>query len=344
MPFALDNQTPLPALLKAQADAEGKPHALLVAKCTWRLDNGRMAGAEQQIGLRQEPLRLPLGELALCDAQRQALAQRLGEEVIWLDHDVSPPKPLFDVVLAGYATRRAKAEDKGKPPASFEAGLRIGNHVAGICVHPPRYWKRGLLGYSETPLVAFVERVPLCYALADCEGGFALEAPEDQSVWLPWIEAIKQPSQRRKYGKAAAGLSYWPESAPHRLRHMGTYDDAWQDERAPALPKDFNPRFYNVAHPALQLDEAPAPGTDIRLANLGEAPVIDSRMPALRLAAQGTTAGGQSLAAIDLRPDTLLIEPEHNRLSMIWRAMLPNPSGRDALRTVRLFRPEGTFA
>jgi hypothetical protein len=36
-----------------------------------------------------------------------------------------------------------------------------------------------------------------------------------------------------------------------RLRHAGTHNEAWRNHRYPLPPEDFDPRFYQSAHPDL---------------------------------------------------------------------------------------------
>jgi hypothetical protein len=333
MKCAINNQTPLAASLQPHRDVAGRPHVLVVAKATWSLHTHRLAPAEQQLGLCVQPQRRRLGELDLDDAQRRALGERESEDIVWLDHDLSPPKPAFDVIVAGYATA---------PPhhsaAYFDAGIRIGKDTRVLRALAPRVWDRGLLGYAARALGPSVRRVPLSYAVADWSSGFAVMTSQADGHALPWLESLESPGQRTRHADRPVGFGHWPENAPHRQPHGGTYDDAWQDQRAPRLPLDFNPRFYNVAHPELQLAQAPAAGTPIGLAHLATQPAINTHMPDLQLAVQATTAAGATQKVLSLRSDTLVIEPDFMRMSQVWRAALPTSEGSDALRSIRLFK------
>jgi hypothetical protein len=338
MSCLLTNQTPLPALLRPYRDHALQHHVLVIAKASWRLSTGRLAAAEQQVGLHLRQVSMRLGDLELDPAQTEVLKPRLDDEVVWLDHDLTPPKPAFDVIVAGYATA-----PPGHEEPFIDAGIKIGAHLAGMRAHAPRYWRERWLGHEATPLSPSVQRVPVCYALADWESGFAFGASggeDDARQYLPWIEALDAGARRTRHADVPAGLGYWPENAAHRSIHAGTYDDAWQKERAPDLPADFNPRFYNCAHPDLQLDQAPAPGTPIRLAHLARQPFIDCVFPALSLSVQARTASGHLHPPRPLTPDTLVIEPEQDRLSVVWRTLIPAGAGSDTVRTVRLFKTD----
>ncbi|MDQ1818147.1 DUF2169 domain-containing protein [Massilia sp. CCM 9210] len=332
----LTNQTPLPATCLPHRDHLGQSHVLVIAKGCWRLSTGRMAAAEQQVGLHLHPVSTRIGELELDPAQQKAMAARRDEEIVWLDHDLAPPKPAFDVIVAGYATAPL-----GHPGLFIDAGVRVGTQIGSMRAFAPRYWHRTWLGYEARPLAQAVQRVPVSYAFADWATGFAIGAATDANegpALLPWIEALDTSSERRRHTRVPAGLGFWPENASHRFIHTGTYDDAWEREIAPDLPPDFNPRFYNAAHPSLQLAHAPVAGTAIRLVHLAPQAIVECSFPALGLSVQARTASGRTPAAVSMKPDTLVIEPEHDRMSVVWRVLLPASEQGDPVRTVRLFR------
>lgn len=300
------------------------------------MSTGRFASAEQQVGLQQQPVRMRLGELDLDEAQRKAIETRQDEEVIWQNHDMSPPKPAFDVFVAGYITAPAKYQS-----CQIEAGLRIGQHTAGMRAYAPRYWQKSFFTHKAKLLAPTVQRVPITYAVADWSQGFSVAPVKDEIAWLPWIEDLSQPSRHSRYSKTPAGLGFWPENTTLRQSYAGTYDDQWQRETSPDLPKDFDTHFYNCAHPDAQLPQAPAGGTAIRLAHLSRNPVVDCSFPTLSLSARATTAAGHVSQPIQLQADTLTIEPDEDRLSVVWRALLPNDTLANAVRNVQLFRTTG---
>jgi hypothetical protein len=106
-----------------------------------------------------------------------------------------------------------------------------------------------------------------------------------------------------------------------RHRYAGTYDQSWLDETAPFLPADFDDRYYQAAPPDQQLPTS----------------AYDQRVTLMNL-----TADGQRVftlpyfeAPINVFPkrgpredytarmDTLLIEPELERVTMTWRVARP---------------------
>ncbi|ATQ74204.1 hypothetical protein CR152_06595 [Massilia violaceinigra] len=332
----LTNQTPLPAIVKPYRDHLGQSHVLVIAKASWRISTDRMAPAEKQVPLHMEPVRLRIGDFELDTAQCEAVRQRLDQQVVWIDHDLMPPKPAFDVIVAGYATAPPKHAEM-----FIDAGIKIGENTGSIRAHTPRCWQKSWLGYRPRPLSPVVRRVPVSYAFSDWSEGFDIDPGKDGPdvvAYLPWIESLHASAKRRGHARAPAGLGYWPENAAHRRIHAGKYDDEWQKNVSPHLPKSFNPCFFNAAHPDLQLKSAPLPGTAIRLVHLAPQAILDCSFPHLNLSAQGRTAGGEMLVPVSLKPDTLTIEPDEDRFSIVWRALLPAGSAQSAVRTVRLFR------
>lgn len=95
-------------------------------------------------------------------------------------------------------------------------------------------------------------------AAAELREGWArarreIDAPQ---ICLPGTE-LEQP-------EAPIPLAGWGYVAKHwesRLRHAGTFDQAWFDRRRPLLPLDFDRRYWNGAHPHLQLATLPPDAT-----------------------------------------------------------------------------------
>ncbi len=333
MTCLLLNSTPLPAAIVPLEDLEGRAGWLLLVKCTWRLSSNRLAAAEDQAPIRLSSDQRMLGALDLDDTQREALGKRVNEQIVWLDHELSPHKPAFDVLVAGYAT----APD-GHAGAHVDAGLRIGQRVVALRAHAPRRWRLGMLGVRPHALARTVKRVPLTYAVADWEGGIATVDRSAPVEALPWLESLTHPAHYGRAGQHPAAFGPWPTTAPHRKRHAGTYDEVWRAHRMPRPPRDFHPRFYNLAHPELQFEAPPAPGTEISLVHLARRPVIQAAMPHLDLAVR-TTREHQLSSPEALRYDTLTIEPDLDRMSLTWRAHFPARTPAGLLHQIEVTRP-----
>jgi hypothetical protein len=328
------NQTPLPAHLHPHTDSTGRRLTLVISKATWHIHSGRLAPPEKQIGIYKQPQRHCLGDFDLDAAQRAALGKREQEKVIWLDHDLAPPKPRFDLMVAGYVTPPEEHRE-----LKIEAAVLVESRQIQLEAHAPRYWLSSLVRHAAESVGKRLHRTPMSYAFADWPGGFPLEAEPNHPQQLPWLQRTGTTAHRKRHDKQLAGFGYWPENVSHRQRHSGTYDEAWVRDRKPRLPQDFDERFFNAAHPDLQWLHPLPPGTEIRLLHLSETPQLHLRMPALGLAAQATTADGTLLPPIKLKPDTLTIEPDQHRMSLVQRTALPVGQGSQALSSIRLYRP-----
>lgn len=118
-----------------------------------------------------------------------------------------------------------------------------------------------------------------------------------------------------------AGFAFIAPAWLPRLAFAGTYDETWQKKRAPYLPEDFDPRFFNVAHPDFTFDRYLQGGETVVLENLHREGPLQFELPICKLEARVKVAGQIENPPLNL--DTVLIEPEKRRLCMTWRGALP---------------------
>ena len=129
----------------------------------------------------------------------------------------------------------------------------------------------------------------------------------------------------------------WAPVAPAwipRRAYAGTYDEAWQKGRAPFLPEDFDPHFFNAAAPGLVAPEYLVGGEEVQLDGCTSGGPLRFTLPAPQIALQWDFDGSE----IDAEPklDTVLIEPDQARLQMVWRAELPVDKRLTRLRHIRV--------
>jgi hypothetical protein len=106
-----------------------------------------------------------------------------------------------------------------------------------------------------------------------------------------------------------------------RRDYAGTYDEAWQTGRAPYLPVDFDPRFFCIAPPDFNFGRYLVGGEPVQLDNLHRNGPLAFTLPQCRLQAAVRVAGKTETPPLNL--ETVLIEPEKNRLCLTWRGALP---------------------
>jgi hypothetical protein len=106
-----------------------------------------------------------------------------------------------------------------------------------------------------------------------------------------------------------------------RLKFAGTYDDAWLADGFPFLPADFDERYFQAAPPEQQIDYLQG-GEDVELVNLTPVGRAQFRMPPTDLPIEFLLKDYQSVGAQAV-VDTILIEPDLSRFSLIWRTSIP---------------------
>ncbi|WP_338849526.1 DUF2169 domain-containing protein [Massilia sp. W12] len=333
MRFELDNQTPFAAHVQSEPDLQGHDAALVLLKASFILGQEGFAPVEQQTPLRQQALRKRIGELGLEEVQMRLLSSWLEEEVVWQTHETSPPKAQFEILLCGHVSH-------AQPQAALDAILDLGGQQRHLRAHAPRYHD----GAQIRLVGGGVRSVPLCASFAHWDGGIFTQSQRLPSVaglpapeWLPWFDDPAQSVTRRAQQAAPRCFAAWPENAPSRLPYAGTFDERWQQQRAPLMPQDFNPRFYNCADPALQWAQAPAPGTLLTLHNFGAQGRSALRWPALRFAARVQGVDGRTQQA-EMRADTLEIDLLSGRYHIVWRAQIAAAQRQDGRGVAHIWR------
>ncbi|NUO49801.1 MAG: DUF2169 domain-containing protein [Polyangiaceae bacterium] len=110
---------------------------------------------------------------------------------------------------------------------------------------------------------------------------------------------------------------------PARMALLGTFDDAWRNERWPFLPADCDPRAFQFALPSLRV---PAARENERLRVTGlldGGRIIDVRLPAARPRAFALASPDAEVAEVELKLDTVVLDGEAMRLDLVWRGSLP---------------------
>lgn len=323
------NPTPLPAALAVFADPDGVECAYVAVKASFELSSGAPRLAERQANFLA-------ADVYWGDPQQTSLRAAA---------DLTLAKPGTDVLLLGRAVAPAG------PVRSMDVSIRVGPVERRLRVFGDRRWLRTEQGWAISAPEPF-ERMPLRWELAF--GGSAPAAAGELPEYeprnpvgrgfvgsaeadiagrpLPNIEdpaaLIASPTDR----PAPAGCAPIPPRWPPRLGWAGTYDDAWQAQRAPYLPHDFDARFFNVAPPGLVAPQHLVGGEAVDIAGCTAGAPLRFTLPRLAIELQWDFDG----RLIPARPllDTVLIEPDQGRLQMVWRARLAVDKKLPRLRQV----------
>jgi hypothetical protein len=111
-----------------------------------------------------------------------------------------------------------------------------------------------------------------------------------------------------------------PSWLPRRA-YAGTYDSAWQRQRAPYLPHDFDPRFFQHTDGPLAFDRHLLGGEPVEVTGASADGPIAFTLPSVRPRIRAIVAGSPETPPANL--ETLLIEPDADRACFTWRATLP---------------------
>lgn len=149
----------------------------------------------------------------------------------------------------------------------------------------------------------------------------ARKAEEMNGVPLPNLEDPKQLIRDTNDRPPPACFGFCAPNWQPRVSFAGTYDDAWQKTRAPYLPTDFDGRFLNMAHPDLVFPGYLQGGEPVTISHMHPAGTLKFDVPPVNLVARVKIAGREEIPAFKL--ETLILEPNQLKFSMVWRAAVP---------------------
>ena len=324
----------------------------LVVKGTFVLAEGVLRRAAEQA-----PLELADTVWDPENAERSSL-KHAGEVVL--------VKPSTDVLVTGTARPAKEARASWSASVSVRrAGELVVEHRAEV--RGPRVWRHVGGAWRLGPSAA-TDAVPIRYERA--YGGAYLapvrsgEPPPD----LPWVTHRENPSGTgffdlealdpaleyrapeweeagdpvTEMGRAVALAGFGPVARPwtSRLDHCGTYDAAWEraakadiERGLPAdYAADFDPRFFQCAHPGLITPSYLEGDEEVTLTGLlpGEEPFV-TRLPGVSVVARMIDGAGEGHVE-PMALDTVHFDLDQERVYLCWRITLDQERGvRSAL-------------
>ena len=330
----LQNSTPFAAQIAVLPDVRGIDTLYVMVKATFAL------GARLEVADPQPPVLLA-----------DEYWGEPGTSSLKYASDVHLTKLSTDLVLVGQAYAPGR-----KPVAQLDVSLAVGKKKKVVRVFGDREWRPGFLFFpaAKTKPEPF-KTMPLVYerafgGLHEIEGkkpevlfeprnpvgsGFAgkRRGGKLKGLALPNLEDPADFVRSPKSAPAPAGFGFVAPAWEPRRSFAGTYDDAWIKQRAPYLPRDFNPRFFNTAHPDLVCDGYLTGGERVEAVNVTPSAVLSFRLPVCELRATVRVAGREEKPALNM--ETVLIEPDDARVSLLWRGAVPcdkNPLKVEAIQ------------
>jgi hypothetical protein len=282
-----------------------------------------------------EPLRLADDQLPLVMAD--TFTGEPGFSAPVQEVDFAPRKKRCDVLLVGSAYA-----PEGRPTSRVQVALRVNGITKSFTVVGNRHWQSGASGVRPSDPERFTV-MPISY---DNAFGGVDNKHEDQSkhaaflrnpvgrgfhkhLRSEWVDGARLPNTEESNNPVAtpegnySPMSFGPlgRGWEPRYRYGGTYDQNWLDNIFPFLPPDFDEQYYQTA-PLDQQVNGSVGGQEVTLLNLTpdgrrsfmvpgfEAPVYVFPKKGEREEYKGTL-------------DTIVLEPDHERLSVTWRVARP---------------------
>lgn len=323
----LSNETPFAAERGIQLDPEGVQHWVVIVKATYTIEpSGQLMAAREQ-----EPV-----------AVKPRYLGEEGKSSLLRETEMTFAHPGTDVIVNASAHAPA-----GTPVRELDVHVAVGKLRKSLRVFGERKWISGLLELVPSTSARFTT-MPITWERAyggvgpESSGagesrnpigrGFAVRREELVDRWLPNVEDPKHLIHGWRDRPPPAGLRALGSHWSPRREHAGTYDAAWEQNKLPLLPDDFDPLFFAAATPELHARQALVGGEPVYLQGLTPGGQLAFNVPREVLLID-TWLGGRRMR---LKPqlDRVIIEPDDARVVAVWRAALKcGPRFRDISRT-----------
>lgn len=332
--WVVDNYTPYAAERTWVQDKDGNKLWMVVVKATYDIQpDGLTRLSEGQ----EQPLRLGkhFGEP--------------GETSLIYDTDLLGLKSNTDVLINGHAYAPVD-----KRVASIDVQFAVGSIKKQLRVFGDRIWENSVGGKPSISSPQLFDSMPIRYEKAfggwdrgaknpndhrvDARNpvgtGFVTDAAHCVGLRLPNVEYPNELIDSWKDHPTPAGFGplecYWTP----RRELAGTYDEQWQKERFPLWAEDFDARYYNCAPSDQQTIGFLRGGEAVELLNLTPAGRLIFQLP--RVYPFFETRFGRKRVEHRAQLCTVIIEPDHPRVIMVWQTSLVCNRGADDLDATRV--------
>lgn len=238
--------------------------------------------------------------------------------------DLAPFKPRADVLVVGTAY----------PPPNASASrveMKVGRLSKSLVVVGDRRWTSGLMGLNPSD-ASKLPKLQLRYEHAFGGEGFApnpvgkgfcppTEERKAETV-LPNIEHPDELIRNAQDVTSPAGFGPLDCRWAARRSKAGTYDEVWLRERWPWFPADFDWSYFNAAPADQQLPYLHGDETIVLEGMHTKTPKLESQLPGVRprcFARRRTGSLGPQHQEVPLALDTVWIDADVNRMTLVWR-------------------------
>ncbi len=311
----LKNRTPFAAQLALFPNKEGIDTLYIIVKASLNL------GEQWTLADEQEP---PV-------AADEYWSDDPSTSSIKAASDMHIGKPSTDVIMLGQAC----AENERKV-TQLDASLSVGSISKTIRVFGDRVWDSGRISpprpFTSMPLVyekAFggihieQDKIIAGEARNPVGCGFAgkRKARDMDGQPVPNLEDPRKLLQQLGDVVNPAGFGVIAPNWQPRISYAGTYDEAWQKSVAPYLPKDFDSRFFNMAHPDMVYPGYLQGGEPVSIHGMHPNGPLNFTLPLFEIHADVVFNSCHQQPPFNL--ETLILEPNLLSLKMVWKAAIP---------------------
>lgn len=313
----LKNETPFGAELMLLADKQGVDTLFTVVKATFTIGES-LSVAEKQVPVTLADEHYGEPEVSSIRTPSDVALHKPGTDVLIIGSACAPDeRPVWHMDVSASVGSVSKTVRVFGDRVWNQNGPAATMEWVAPFVRMPLVWERAFGGSDITDAGPAAEpRNPVGTGFRASGGRKAMAGAPVPNVEDPWALITGPGDAPAPAGMAAIAPAWLPRRA-----FAGTYDDQWQQSRAPYLPEDFDLRFFQVAAPGMVSSRPLVGGEPVRLRGFTPGGSLDFYLPVLTVRATYHVD-----RATEQRPavlDTVVVAPDEHRLVMLWRASLP---------------------
>lgn len=319
--LAIDNATPFVVAPMPWDNGKGKCRLTVVIKATFTFEHG--------VAIADEQLPILFGDRHDDDDPFAP---------VMFESDMVPFKPRADIVLVGNAHAPGR-----RPVPQLDVKLQVGQIKKTIRVFGDRRWifpsrlalipqvtrPEPFVSMALTYRRAFggIDEAAARYCKENLAGvGFAgdLGPKSLDHKPLPNLEDPNDLIHSWDTRPKPVGFGFYGRGWMPRLKYAGTYDEKYQNERAPLPPLDFSYELYNGAHPDLQVEGFLRGNEDIQLENLTPHGRVTFQLPNIRPTVALTRCRNgveENESPVQAKLDTLVLIPDERIFYLVYRVV-----------------------
>jgi hypothetical protein len=335
----LDNATPFAVEPLFLADEDMRPILVPIVKATYSLsERGPMIAEEQlPVNAAGEPYGDP-AESSYRYEPECAFA-KVATDVVLVGSAVAPKRGTTEMLVAFQVGPVKKGVRVVGDRAFFKTVGGVGMTRPMPIERIPLQWERAFGGWDRShpdPRKHDLERRnPVGVGFR--AGG----SPFQEGLRCPNLEDPARPFKGWGDRPPPAGFGFVSPSWEPRTKYAGTYDERWERERAPLLPRDFDRRFLNGAAPGLVAPGYLRGDEPVLVTGTSVTGGVSFHLPGVRPPEIVVEHRGREDVKAGTNLDTVIVDTDAARLFLYWRCQVPvrEPT---AVATIAIVPGEGT--